>query len=230
MDDFGGALQALREAIGPFMPVLPTLPHVEAEVRARAALWPQAPKIVLGEAQKFEAFRTARAALAASGTVTLELALAGAPMVGAYKVGIVEEQLKYLIKVPSILLPNLILGDRSIPEKLQKDCNPAALAAALSGRGARRASAAGADRGAGAARRPDAARRRRRAERARRARGARDDRVAPRRMRGRRREAPAHSTPGAGSARKKDDAWREWRGETRCANDQPRNGSWRVSY
>ena len=52
-------------------------------------------------------------------------------MVGAYKVGIVEEQLKYLIKVPSILLPNLILGDRSIPEKLQKDCNPEALAAAL---------------------------------------------------------------------------------------------------
>src|SRR5208337_1720616 len=73
----------------------------------------------------------ARAALVASGTVTLELALAGVPMVGAYKVGIVEEKLKYLIKVPSILLPNLVLGDRSIPEKLQRDCNPAALAGAL---------------------------------------------------------------------------------------------------
>ena len=100
-------------------------------MRARAALWPLTPRIVLGEAQKFEAFRTARAALAASGTVTLELALAGVPTVGAYKVSFVEEQLKYLIKVPSILLPNLILGDRSIPEKLQRDCNPAALAAAL---------------------------------------------------------------------------------------------------
>ena len=131
MDDFGGALQRLSEAIGPFIPILPTLPHVEAEVRARAALWPQRPRIVLGAAQKFEAFRFARAALAASGTVTLELALAGVPTVGAYKVGLVEEQLKYLIKVPSILLPNLILGDRSIPEKLQKDCNPDALAAAL---------------------------------------------------------------------------------------------------
>ena len=131
MDDFGGALQGLREAIGPFISVLATLPHIEEEVRARAALWPQTPRIVVGEVPKFEAFRAARAALAASGTVTLELALAGAPMVGAYKVGIVEEQLKYLIKVPSILLPNLILGDRSIPEKLQKDCNPEALAAAL---------------------------------------------------------------------------------------------------
>ena len=80
---------------------------------------------------KFEAFRDARAALAASGTVTLELALAGVPMVGAYKVGIIEEQLKYLIKVPSILLPNLILGERAIPEKLQRDCNPPALGVAL---------------------------------------------------------------------------------------------------
>ena len=63
--------------------------------------------------------------------MTLELALAGVPMVGAYKVSLVEEQLKYLIKVPSILLPNLILGERAIPEKLQKDCAPAALGAAL---------------------------------------------------------------------------------------------------
>ena len=86
---------------------------------------------MLGEAQKFEAFRRARAALAGSGTVTLELALAGVPMVGAYKVSLIEEQLKYLIKVPSILLPNLILGERSIPEKLQRDCNPAELGAAL---------------------------------------------------------------------------------------------------
>ena len=131
MGDFGGALQVLSETLGPIEPVLPTLPHLEEEVRARAAAWPITPRVVLGEAQKFQAFRTARAALAASGTVTLELALAGAPMVGAYKVGIVEEQLKYLIKVPSILLPNLILGENAIPEKLQRDCNPASLAAAL---------------------------------------------------------------------------------------------------
>ncbi len=131
MADFGGALGLLREAIGPFEAILPTVPHIEAEVRARAAMWPVAPRIVLGEAARLEAFHTARAALAASGTVTLELALAGVPLVGAYKVGKVEEQLKYLIKVPSILLPNLILADRTIPEKLQRECNPAALAAEL---------------------------------------------------------------------------------------------------
>ena len=131
MADFGGALGALQERIGPFTAILPTLPHIEEEVRARAALWPVTPRIVLGEAAKFEAFRTARAGLAASGTVTLELALAGVPLVGAYKVGIVEEQLKFLIKVPSILLPNLILADRTIPEELQRDCNPAKLSADL---------------------------------------------------------------------------------------------------
>jgi lipid-A-disaccharide synthase len=131
MADFGGALAALRQSVGPFSLVLPTLPHIEREVRALAARWPEPPTIALGEEAKYAAFRAAHASLAASGTVTLELALAGVPMVGAYKVSLVEEQLKYLIKVPSILLPNLILGERAIPEKLQKDCAPAALGAAL---------------------------------------------------------------------------------------------------
>ncbi len=132
MAEFGGALEIVRQAVGPFRVVLPTLPHVEREVRALAALWPEAPKIVLDEEAKYAAFRAARAGLAASGTVTLELALAGVPMVGAYKVSLVEEQLKYFIKVPSILLPNLILGERAIPEFLQRECAPPTLGAALS--------------------------------------------------------------------------------------------------
>lgn len=131
MKDFGEAVHVLSQTVGPVAAVLPTLPHIESEVRARAALWPAPPRIVIGGAPKFEAFRTARAALAASGTATLELALAGVPMVGAYKVSLVEEQLKYLIKVPSILLPNLILGERAIPEKLQRECAPSTLGAAL---------------------------------------------------------------------------------------------------
>ena len=131
MKDFGVALSVLRGQIGAFTPVLPTLPHIEREVGAMALAWPTAPKIVLGEDAKFAAFRAARAGLAASGTATLELALAQVPMVGAYKVSLIEEQLKYLIKVRSILLPNLILGERAIPEFLQRDCTAAALGAAL---------------------------------------------------------------------------------------------------
>ena len=74
----------------------------------------------------------ARAALAASGTATLELALAGVPLVGAYKVSPLEAQVRHIVTLPfSILLPNLVLGERAIPEFLQRDCNPPTLAAAL---------------------------------------------------------------------------------------------------
>ena len=133
MADFGGAIAILAHELGPLDVVLPTLPHVREEVAAWAADWPVKARIVTGEGQKFAAFRTARAALAASGTVTLELALAGVPLVGAYKVSRLEEQLKYLINVPSILLPNLILGDNSIPEFLQRECTPENLGASLTG-------------------------------------------------------------------------------------------------
>jgi lipid-A-disaccharide synthase len=132
MADFGAALAAAERKAGPFEIVLPTLPHVESEVRALAAPWSHPPQIVVGEAEKFAAFRNARAALAASGTVTLELALAGAPLVGAYKVAPLEALLRPLITLPfSVLLPNLALGEAAIPEFLQGDCRPDALGAAL---------------------------------------------------------------------------------------------------
>ena len=113
--------------VGPFEVVLPTLPHVESEVRAAARL-AEPPTIVLGEAAKSRRVSRRARGLADSGTGTLELALAGVPMVGAYKVSRIEEPLKYLVNVPSILLPNLILGERAIPEKLQRECTPATLA------------------------------------------------------------------------------------------------------
>jgi lipid-A-disaccharide synthase len=133
MDDFGAALDLLTQKIGPFEAVLPTMPHLAAEIGEHVAKWPVQPRIVLGEAAKLGAFRNARAALAASGTVTLELALSGVPMVGAYKVAWIEQPLKYVVKVASILLPNLILGERVIPEFLQEACTPEKLAAALAG-------------------------------------------------------------------------------------------------
>jgi lipid-A-disaccharide synthase len=132
MADFGAAIAAAEREAGPFEVVLPTLPHVESEVRALAARWPRPPRVVVGEPEKFAAFRSARAALAASGTVTLELALAGAPLVGAYKVSGVEALLRPLVTLPfSVLLPNLVLGEAAIPEFLQGDCQPQALARAL---------------------------------------------------------------------------------------------------
>ena len=63
--------------------------------------------------------------------MTLELALAGVPMVVAYRVTPLEMKLRFLVKVPSIVLPNLVTGDRGIPEFIGDDCTPARLAEAL---------------------------------------------------------------------------------------------------
>ena len=130
-EDFGAAIQRAREALGPLDVVLPVASGRETEVQGAIANWPVRPRLVHGEAEKFAAFRRARAALAASGTVTLELALSGVPMVVAYKVSKLEEQLKYFIDVPSIVLPNLVLGENVIPEFLQDQCNPQSLSEAL---------------------------------------------------------------------------------------------------
>ena len=64
--------------------------------------------------------------------MTLELALAGVPMVAAYKVSLFDEAIARLaVNVPSIILANLVLGENVVPELLQRDCTPSALAAAV---------------------------------------------------------------------------------------------------
>ena len=132
MEPFGAALRLVMDRLPqPVEVTLPAVPHLLDEIKERSRSWPVSPRIVLGEAEKFAAFRRAQVALAASGTVTLELALSGVPMVVAYKVSKLEEQLKYFINVPSIVLTNLILGENVIPERVQWDCTPEKLAQAL---------------------------------------------------------------------------------------------------
>ena len=87
--------------------------------------WPVKPRVVVGEAEKRAAFRIAHAALAKSGTVTLELALSGVPMVTAYQVGAIEAFiLRRAIRVSSVILANLVIGEDVIPEFLQENCTP----------------------------------------------------------------------------------------------------------
>ncbi|WP_112664130.1 lipid-A-disaccharide synthase [Microvirga flavescens] len=132
MEPFGEALALLQaRSTRPFEVTIPAVPHLAAEIRARAEAWSVKPTVVEGEAAKWAAFRKADAALAASGTVTLELGLSGVPMVVAYRVSKIEEVLKYLIKAPSIVLTNLVLGENVIPELIQWDCTPEKLADAL---------------------------------------------------------------------------------------------------
>jgi lipid-A-disaccharide synthase len=129
---FGAALGQLRAQGVSFELMLPTTPHLVETVREGVADWPVAPAIVMGEAERRAVFRTARAALAKSGTVTLELAISGVPMVTAYKVGAVEAFiLRRAIKVASVILANLVIGEEVIPEYLQENCTPENLAAAL---------------------------------------------------------------------------------------------------
>jgi lipid-A-disaccharide synthase len=129
---FGQAIARLRDAGVAFELVLPTMPHLQEAVTQGLAGWPVQPRVVVGEQEKRTAFRIAHAALAKSGTVTLELALAGVPMVTAYRTGAVEAWiLLRAIKVNSVILANLVIGENVVPEFLQQDCTPEKLSQAL---------------------------------------------------------------------------------------------------
>jgi lipid-A-disaccharide synthase len=129
---FGAAVGRLAALIGPMELVLPTVPHLAARVRQGVAGWPVVPRVVVEPAEKWAAFRSARAALAASGTVTLELALAGVPTVAAYKVSLLAEIVMRLHSpLKTVILANLVIGERIVPEFLQRDCRPERLADAL---------------------------------------------------------------------------------------------------
>lgn len=122
---FGEALSRLQAEGITFELILPTMPHLSEMVREGVKGWTVTPRIVVGEQEKRAAFRIASAALAKSGTVTLELALAGVPMITAYRVGEVEAWvLRRAIKAKSVILANLVLGENVIPEFLQEDCTP----------------------------------------------------------------------------------------------------------
>ena len=122
----------LRARFPGLVAVLPTVPNVSALVHERLS-GESLPLIVIeDEAEKFAAFDAASAALAASGTVSLELALARVPTVIGYRVDRVTASIvRRLINVPSIVLANLVLGRNVVPEYLQGDCTPARLAGVL---------------------------------------------------------------------------------------------------
>jgi lipid-A-disaccharide synthase len=129
---FGETLDRLHAEGVAFELVLPTMPHLTEAVTEGVRSWKVAPKIVIGEQERRAAFRIARAALAKSGTVTLELAISGVPMVTAYRVGAVEAWImRRAIKVSSVILANLVIGENVVPEYLQQDCTPENLSRAV---------------------------------------------------------------------------------------------------
>ena len=131
MAPFGETVARLRA--GGLEPeiIIPVVSSLRPQIEAALADWPGKVHITEGAEDKFRAFRLADAALAASGTVTLELALAGTPMVVGYKVDAVAASLRFVLKVPSIVLANLIVQENAFPEFIQDDCDPLALSGAL---------------------------------------------------------------------------------------------------
>lgn len=102
------------------------------EVRRHLGDWSEGPvpEIVTGRAT--ELLAAADVALLASGTVTLEAALSGTPAVVAYRLAPLSWWwLRRAVKVPHVALPNLLLGERVLPELLQDSATPTALADAL---------------------------------------------------------------------------------------------------
>jgi lipid-A-disaccharide synthase len=129
---FREAVKILADKIPGLVTVFPTVPHVAGKVRAAAVGWPTPLHILEGETDKYAAFDAADVALAASGTVTAELALAHTPMVVGYRVGGLTYFLsKFLMTVTHITLINILLGREVVPEFLQARATPENLAAAV---------------------------------------------------------------------------------------------------
>jgi lipid-A-disaccharide synthase len=129
---FGAALNHLEELVGPFRVVVPTVATIAATVAGEVAAWPGDAIVVQQPREKYDAFAASRVALAASGSVALELALARVPMVVGYRLNpLTEAFLDRVLKVRQVNLVNLLLGRPLVCELLGPNCTPIRLAASL---------------------------------------------------------------------------------------------------
>ncbi|WP_300531778.1 lipid-A-disaccharide synthase [uncultured Mameliella sp.] len=137
MPVFAQAARALMAARPGLRLVIPAAGPVAAAVREAVADWPGAPLVIdpsddPGGAEKRAAFRAADVALAASGTVSLELAAAGTPMVIAYDMSWLSRQIiGRMLRVDSVTLVNLVAESRTVPEFIGAKCQPGPIAAAV---------------------------------------------------------------------------------------------------
>ncbi|MEL4373875.1 lipid-A-disaccharide synthase [Brucella cytisi] len=129
MEPFGQAVGELAARVDKLDVVLPTLPRIEEMVRDLSKDWAVKPLIVLGDEEKWKAFSKADAALAASGTVSLELALSRIPSVLSYKADwFARKFLMPKITIWSAALPNIIADEPVVPEYFNEFVRPGMLA------------------------------------------------------------------------------------------------------
>jgi len=134
MPVFADTLGRLAVRFPDLRALVPTVPTVAEAVADHVQGW-LVPATVLREpGAKYDAFAAADVALAASGTVAVELAVAEVPAVIAYRVAPLTAALvRRLVKVRFASLPNLLLDREVQPEFLQDDCTAENLAGALAG-------------------------------------------------------------------------------------------------
>lgn len=129
---FGQTVERLSARVPGLSVVLPTVVGVAEQVTAAAERWPRPPIIIRDHHDKAAAFAASDAALTASGSAVLELAIAGVPMVVGYRVNPLTMALaRHLVRIDRISLFNLVVDRAVVPEYLQGDCRPDILAAAV---------------------------------------------------------------------------------------------------
>jgi lipid-A-disaccharide synthase len=131
IDPFGQTISALRARGHRLRLLLPTVPHVADLVKTSVARWDEKPEIILDAERKWQAFGKADAALIASGTVSLELALSGVPTISCYRLDPVMRMVQGLVTVWSAALPNLIADQAIVPEHYNQYVRPRYLARQL---------------------------------------------------------------------------------------------------
>lgn len=132
---FAATIDRLAVRYPDLVVAVPTVETVADEVAAAAAGWTLPTLVLRGAAERFDAFAAASAALAASGTVALELAMAGVPAVIAYRVSPVSAFVatRFLgLDLKFVSLVNILAERQVMPELLQDDCRPDRLAEAMS--------------------------------------------------------------------------------------------------
>lgn len=129
---FDEALLRLRDRLPEIRIVLPTVPGVADMVHEMTRRWPTAPIVLEDPVEKRAAFAAADLALAASGTVSLELAANRIPMVIGYDMAPLSRLVVgMLLRTDTVTLVNLVSDTRAVPEFLGKACQPGAIAQAL---------------------------------------------------------------------------------------------------
>lgn len=127
---FAEAVSLLAERYPDLQIVIPVAPNVAEQVEEQTKDWPLPVLHVKNPAERFDAFAASDVAMAKSGTVTLELGLARVPMAVAYRVSaltvFIVRRMPIAVKYASLV--NLLTDREVVPELIQEDCTPAAVA------------------------------------------------------------------------------------------------------